>query len=171
MPVFDVPVPVGNTAADGSGTTTFLKTNSSGIQQVQPTDGTNTQAFDSSGNAKVVPQASAAGGGSLYNLVAAATTNAANVKASAGKVHGLHCANIAAYGVYVKLYDKASSPTVGTDTPVATFTVPAGGSLSFAPTVGLNFSTGISVAITKDSATADTTAVAAKDCTLVVAYT
>lgn len=171
MTVFDTPVPVGNTAADGSGTTTFLKTDASGIQQVQPTDGTNAQAFDSAGNAKVVPQASATGGCSLYNLIAAATTNGNNIKASAGKVHGLHCANVAAYGVFVKLYNKASAPTVGTDTPVATWTIPAGGSLSFAPPVGMNFNTGIAVAITKDAATADTTAIAAKDCTLVVAYT
>ena len=56
----------------------------------------------------------------------AATTNATSTKASAGTVYGIIVANASAETRYLKVYNKASAPTVGTDTPVLTFPVASG---------------------------------------------
>ena len=58
---------------------------------------------------------------SWSHIVSAATTNATSVKASAGIINDIVVGNNGAGVAYFKLYDKASAPTVGTDTPVATF--------------------------------------------------
>lgn len=97
-------------------------------------------------------------------LISAATTNATSVKASAGVI-GYACAsNINASPRYLKFYNKASAPTVGTDTPVHTFLIPGNtsGSGTNIPIAGLgiNFTTGIAFAITGLAADTDTTAVA-----------
>jgi hypothetical protein len=56
-----VPVPVGNTVGDGSGTITTLLTDSSGRQIVKPpTDGTNTQPLASAANLAAADQKGAA---------------------------------------------------------------------------------------------------------------
>jgi hypothetical protein len=67
-----------------------------------------------------------AGGGSDYHKVSAASTNAASVKGAAGQVYGIKGINIAQYPVYVKLFDKATAPTPGVDTPVRTVPLQAG---------------------------------------------
>ena len=92
----------------------------------------------------------------------AASTNALSAKTSAGMLYGLTCSNIGAAVAFVKFYNKASSPTVGTDTPVITIPVPAGSviSLNFGA-LGRRFATGIALAITNLAADSDTTAVAA----------
>lgn len=94
----------------------------------------------------------------------AATTNATSVKASAGSVHGFTATNTTAALKYLKFYNKASAPTVGTDTPIWTqplqpSNVPT--TVRFPKT--LNFSTGIAIALTGAAADADTTALAAGD--------
>jgi len=73
--------------------------------------------------------------------------------------------NTATYAVFLKFYNKASSPTVGTDTPVWTIPVSAGGGYSTEFMRGKYFSTGIAYAITKLQADNDTTAVVAGDLT------
>jgi len=97
-------------------------------------------------------------------ISSAATTNATSAKASAGNVHLITGRNTSASVLYLKLYNKASAPTVGTDTPVMTIPLPA---TSAFPTIewpnGYYFSTGIAYAITTGSADADTGAVAAGD--------
>jgi hypothetical protein len=95
----------------------------------------------------------------------AATTNAANLKASAGLLRGIELFNTAAYSIFLKFYDKASAPTVGTDTPVWTIPIPAGGGYSKTFPYGVPFATGISYAITKLQADSDTTAIAVGDAT------
>ncbi|MGI8839750.1 MAG: hypothetical protein ACR2F8_03030 [Caulobacteraceae bacterium] len=109
----------------------------------------------------------ATGALSMHKLIAAATTNATSVKSSAGRIYGGTVANVAASTRYLKLYNKASAPTVGTDTPVLTLPVPAGQTLSLstmlAGPLGAYFSTGIAYAITGAAADADTTAVSAGD--------
>lgn len=116
----------------------------------------------------IPPRAAATPG----RLVSAATTNATSVKASAGTLHTLVAVNTTATLKYVKFYNKASAPTVGTDTPVQTFAVPgntAGAGVAVPiPTQGLNFSTGIAFAITGAAADADTTAVGAGD--VIISY-
>lgn len=95
----------------------------------------------------------------------AASTNATNLKASAGQIYEIDLFNIAAYDVFVKFYNKASAPTVGTDTPVWTLPLKAGTGYSREFVVGRPFTTGVSYAITKLQADSDTTAVAAGDVT------
>lgn len=106
-----------------------------------------------------------ANGATASRINAAASTNATNLKASAGQLYTLDFFNVAAYNVFFKLYNKASAPTVGTDTPIATIPVQAGGGFSKTWPMGLTFSTGISYAITKLQADSDTTVVVAGDLT------
>ena len=65
---------------------------------------------------------------------------------------------------YVKFYNKATAPTVGTDVPVATYLIPGGtagaGVCIPLPPQGLAFSAGISFATTTGIADTDTAAVA-----------
>ena len=93
---------------------------------------------------------------------AAASTNATVAKASAGDIHRVTGYNAAATVRYLKLYNKATAPTVGTDTPVLT--------LALKPLDAFNIeiggyycSAGISYALTTGAADADTGAVTAAD--------
>lgn len=110
---------------------------------------------------KIQPQT--AGGLSRYRLLSAATTNGNNIKASAGQVYAFVLANTTATVKFVKLYNKATAPTVGTDTPVETYMVPASSNLVINLVVGGAFATGIGIGITALVADSDTTAVAAND--------
>jgi hypothetical protein len=96
---------------------------------------------------------------------AAGSTNATSLKATIGNVYEIDVFNVAAYDVFLKLYNKASAPTVGTDTPVFTIPVKAGTGFSRSFQYGRNFATGIAYAITKLQADSDTTAVVAGDLT------
>lgn len=96
-------------------------------------------------------------------LSAAATTNGANIKGSAGTVKGIQGFNAKASAVYLKLYNKASSPTVGTDTPVKTIYLPASAAFAFDFGTGVAFATGIGIALTGAGADADTTALSSGD--------
>ena len=91
--------------------------------------------------------------------VCAASTNATSVKASAGKIYRIDAFNSDTVGYWVKFYNKASAPTVGTDVPVATKYVPAGGGFVIESTVGIPYTTGIALAATLNATDADTTAV------------
>ena len=115
-------------------------------------------------------RANATGAATMARVAAAATTNATSVKASAGRVVGYHLTNNTAAVKFIKFYNKASAPTVGTDTPVATLVLPASGQLFAELTGGLAFATGIAYAITGAIADADTTAVAANDVHGYIAY-
>jgi hypothetical protein len=97
-------------------------------------------------------------------LSSAATTNATSVKGSAGNVFKIVGNNTVASKRYLKLYNKASAPTVGTDTPVLTFVLAASApfAIDLGP-AGQYFATGIAFAITGAAADADTTAIAAGD--------
>lgn len=115
---------------------------------------------------KTTPTASATGNTLTASRInAAASTNATNLKASAGQISSIDVYNPAAYAVFLKIYNKASSPTVGTDTPVMTIPVSAGGGYSKTWTFGFPLGTGISYAITKLQADSDTTVVVAGDLT------
>lgn len=108
---------------------------------------------------------SAGGGGATpYKLISAASTNGTNVKASAGTLYSLQVNNVNAAVRYVKLYNKASAPTVGTDTPVHTFAIPkSDGNLEMSWPNGINFATGIGFGLTTGVADADTGAVSANE--------
>lgn len=101
----------------------------------------------------------------------AATTNATSIKASAGTVYGIVASNAGAAAAFVKFYNKASAPTVGTDVPVFTICLNASATLNLdMGALGHRFSTGIALAITNLVADTDTTAVAAAQVKVATAY-
>lgn len=93
---------------------------------------------------------------------AAASTNATVAKAGAGDLHGVSGYNAAATARYIKFYDKASAPTVGTDTPVLMYALAPTAMFSFNAD-GFFFRTGISYALTTGAPDADTGALTAAD--------
>lgn len=118
-----------------------------------------------------VGTAAATGGATPFKLISAATTNATNVKAAAGQLYHLQVNNINAAVRYLKLYNKASAPTVGTDVPVQTIAVPAAGQVSVNfGIVGLAFPLGISFALTTGVADADVAAVAVNEHVVNLSY-
>ena len=97
-------------------------------------------------------------------LSSAATTNATLIKASAGRLFLIVGRNNVASIRYLKFYNKASAPTVGTDVPVLTIALDASSrfEIDLNP-YGQFFTTGIAFAITGAVADNDTTAIAAAD--------
>ena len=69
--------------------------------------------------------------------------------------------NNGAGNAYIKFYDKATAPTVGTDTPVLTYALQATSAFSFQ--VPFGFATGIGFGLVTGAADADNTAVGAGD--------
>lgn len=107
-------------------------------------------------------------------IVSAASTNATSVKGSAGIVYAAYMTNSNTTNTnfrYVKFYNKASSPTVGSDTPVAVFGMPGtgGGALPIPPS-GMNFSLGVALAMTTGAAHSDTNGVALNEVVLTLCY-
>jgi len=97
-------------------------------------------------------------------VAAAATTNATLVKGGAGKLFKLRGYNAAAAVRYLKIYNKASAPTVGTDTPYLTIALkPSDQFVHDWGDVGLQFTTGLAFALTTGSADSDTAALTAND--------
>lgn len=144
----------------GAASMTALKVDPSGV----------TSPVSIAATVKTTQTPTTSGGYSVSRLLSAATTNATSVKASAGQVYGFYLFNSAAYTVFLKLYNKASAPTVGTDTPFMTIPVPAGGGAVADWDSGIALGTGIAFAITKLVADADTTAVAANDLVVNLLY-
>jgi len=117
------------------------------------------------GDVAVSPRATSAGLASVARLAsAAASTNAATVKTSAGRLYKARGYNAATSARYLKLYNKASAPTVGTDAPVVTIALAPSKEfdLDLLP-IGEYFSTGIAYALTTGAADADTGALTAAD--------
>lgn len=102
-----------------------------------------------------------------YFVNSAATTNGALILTGTSGLQALYATNIGATAAFVKLYNKATAPTVGTDVPEMIITVPAAvsgvpGSVEISPGFnGYRFALGLGIAITGGSADTDTTAVAA----------
>lgn len=115
-----------------------------------------------------------AGGATPHKLVSAATTNATSLKASAGQVYLVVCTNVNAAVRYLKLYNKASAPTVGTDVPVQTYGIPGNtagaGHVIPIPACGLEFTTGIAYALTTEATDAGSSAVAASEIVVNIGY-
>lgn len=97
--------------------------------------------------------------GTAISVVSAATTNASNQKSTAGNLFEVTASNPTATPAYLKFYNKATAPTVGTDVPVMTIPVPANSFVSYVPGgQGKRFTTGIGMAVTGAITAADTTA-------------
>ena len=106
------------------------------------------------------------------HTVSAATTNATSVKASAGVINEITISNNGTSAAYLKLYNKASAPTVGTDTPIRVVMCPADQTVVVGcGSYGLRLATGIAFAITAGAGNADTAAVAANQVIVGMSYT
>jgi len=108
-------------------------------------------------------RASATGAATISKFTAAATTNAASIKASAGRVIGWHLYNTTASAKYFRFFNKASAPTMGTDSPAFVVVIPANSQAFSQYAGGLAFATGIAIACTGAVADLDTTVTAAND--------
>lgn len=97
------------------------------------------------------------------HLIAAATTNATSVKTSSTVVVSLVAGNSnITTGYYLKVFNKASAPTVGTDVPVQTFYLPPKmpSQPLLIPATGVRLSTGFAFCIVAGTGLdTDTTAV------------
>lgn len=93
-----------------------------------------------------------------YSVVTTASTNGANIKNAAGTLHEVTVSNVTATPIFVKFYNKASAPTVGTDVPILTIPAAANSvvAVPLGP-VGKRFSTGIAIAATGVITAADAT--------------
>lgn len=118
----------------------------------------------------VTPIPATSGGGSIYRVLWPANATGVNIKPSAGQLYGYQIANTAASIRYVKLYNKATAPTVGTDTPVLTLGIQPSSSLNFDSTTGIAFAAGIGIGVTNLVADSDTTAPTANDVIVNVFY-
>lgn len=93
-----------------------------------------------------------------------------SVKASAGFVLHMDISNNAASARFVKLYNKATAPTVGTDTPVITLELPASSCIVFDYSAALQFSLGIGIGATTLVADNNSTAPSANDVVINLMY-
>ena len=91
----------------------------------------------------------------------AASTNAAVVKASAGRVLGWQLANTTASWVYVKLHNQTTTPTAGAGV-LRTIAIPPNGKSEFAQEGGIAFTTGIGLTTTAGAADAERQAARAR---------
>lgn len=133
------------------------------VSGTQPVSGTLTSAGTTT-NTPVTPTQSF--------INSAATTNATSVKASAGTVWNIICSNANAAARYVKFYNLAVAPTVGTSVPAFTIAIPASSTVTIAGGAnGIRFGTGIALAITTGVADSDTAAVAANEIKVATSYT
>jgi hypothetical protein len=100
--------------------------------------------------------------GSIYNYTTTASTNGANIKNSAGSLFELTAYNSTAGTIYIRFYNKASSPSVGSDIPIMTIPVATNsfGNAQFGH-LGKRFPLGISISITGAGTNTDATNTAA----------
>jgi hypothetical protein len=115
--------------------------------------------LEGAGFLSLVPRTS--GGLSKTGFVSAASTNATLVKGAAGQVYGWSLSNEEANWVYLKLYNASEAPTPGTTPQFLVIGIPPGGSVSAHQPMGIAFSTGIGLALTKGAANASVEAVTA----------
>ena len=92
-----------------------------------------------------------------------ATTNATLAKVGSGVLYAVSGYNAAASVRYIKFYNMATAPTVGTDVPVMTLAVPATAPFNITLPNGFLFTVGIAYGIVTGAADNNTTAPSAAD--------
>lgn len=110
-----------------------------------------------------------AGGATTYHLVSAATTNATNIKASAGQVYGWYIYNSNAAARKLVFHNTAGTPTAGASVYFSLM-IPAGGAANVSFAMGIPFSTGIGITTVTGLADSDSAAVAANDLIINIFY-
>ena len=106
-------------------------------------------------------RANATGAASIHHIVSAATTNVAQIKATAGRVYGYCLSNTTASWRYVKFHNVASA-TAGAAVAM-TVGIPPNGKAECHIPMGIGFATAISRSIVTGAADADTTATGVAD--------
>lgn len=100
----------------------------------------------------------------INKVLTAAATTPVLIKASAAQIYGWHFANNATSARYVRFFNVATSPTMGTTSPTFVIPLPAGGGAVLDPNaLGIPMATGIYYSITAGAADLDNTAPAAND--------
>ena len=130
------------------------------VSATQPISGTVTATVTAGTVNPVVPA-------TPYFLNSAATTNGALILTGTSNVSSFYATNEGATAAYIKLYNKATAPNVGTDVPEMIIPVPA--AVSGVPGVatipigfhGFRFALGLGIAITRNAVHTDTTAIGA----------
>lgn len=112
-----------------------------------------------------VAASAAASGVTVTRVKSAATTNATLLKAVAGNLYGVHVSNTTSSAKFLKFYNKATAPTVGTDVPLFTIPIAPNGRVDIDFTFPVRFTLGIGIAITGAVADTDTTVTAVDDVT------
>ena len=98
-------------------------------------------------------------------------TDSTNVKNAAGQLFWGFVTNTNASARYIKFYNSASAPTLGSGTPILTFLVPPGSSgLQITAEQGLAFSTGIGYTLSTGATDADAVTVAANEIIVNLGY-
>src|SRR5215471_3477615 len=106
--------------------------------------------------------AAAAGGLSTFHLESAASTNATNLKASAGQVYGWYIYNSNAAFRKVAFHNTAGTPTAGASI-FFTLVLPPTSAANVFDFLGIVFSTGIAITTVTGLADSNATAVGADD--------
>lgn len=130
------------------------------VSATQPVSGTVTATVTAGTVNPVVPA-------TPYFVNSAASTNGALILTGTSGLQAFYATNEGASPAYVKLYNKATAPTVGTDVPEMIIPIPAAASgvpgVAMLPIgfSGFRFALGLGIAITRNAVFSDTTAVGA----------
>lgn len=114
--------------------------------------------------------AHSAGGWTPYSYISDGT-DSTNVKASAGQLGFIMATNTNASARYVKFYNSASAPTLGSGTPVLRCMIPPDSSgFVISIPAGMYFDTGIGFTMSTGAADSDANAVASNEIILNLGY-
>lgn len=169
----DAPVgtPVFVRLSDGAATLIGQKTMASSLPVVIASDQsalTLTTGTASIGDVGIRPRTS--NGLTKFHLVSAGTTNATNIKASAGQVFGWYISNRNASNfMKVAFHDSASAPTAGASI-YFTVDIPPSSAANVFSDIGVVFASGIGITTVTGAADSDATAVAANDLNINIFY-
>lgn len=86
------------------------------------------------------------------------------------QLFGILATNLDGTTIYLKIYNKATAPTVGTDTPVMTIPIPTLQTIEPVWAGGIDFSAGIGVGATTGVADNDTTGPGANETVITLLY-
>lgn len=119
------------------------------------------------------PNTSGINGTTAYKLISLASTNVNIIKNSGGNLYSIVAIGLSSTVRFLKLYNKATLPTLGTDIPLMTIPIPAntqGAGISIPFSMGVNFPLGISIAITSGSADNDSVGILANEVLINLTY-
>lgn len=108
-----------------------------------------------------------------FRIVGAATTNSQLINATPCWFTGYSVGNINAAPVYLKIYDKATAPTVGTDVPVLVVLIPgnvAGSGANVTLPKGIYLVNGLGMGLVAGLTDSSTTATSANEQVINIFY-